>query len=210
MSARIPAGDSAVSPPAKVTPNSPASFKKPSRKRSIQFCDVRAGVARDKKAATGAPPIAATSLRPRARQRCPIDSGECHSRRKCTPSKLKSVVTRISWPAWIRRMPQSSPIPVTKLGLPTFGNFGPLAVRECRTAAAMRAISNLSGRGNARIIISAKPAIQETRVRVPQARTTLFVAGTSTSTAKAGAYRHNRRFVEIGSLSTLVTDGAEP
>ena len=55
--------------------------------------------------------MAARSLNPRVKQRCPTDSGECHSRRKCTVSKVKSVVTSTSVPGAGRRIAQSSPMP---------------------------------------------------------------------------------------------------
>ena len=45
------------------------------------------GNASDRKTARGSPPMAAMSLSPRARQRWPTAFGECHSRRKCTPSR---------------------------------------------------------------------------------------------------------------------------
>jgi len=56
--------------------------------------------------------MAAISLNPRARHRCPTDSAECHSRRKCTVSKVKSVVTSTSFPEAGRRIAQSSPMPM--------------------------------------------------------------------------------------------------
>jgi len=58
--------------------------------------------------------MAAMSLRPRARQRCATDSGGCQSRRKWIPSRVKSVVTRQSFPAGNRSTAQSSPIPVRR------------------------------------------------------------------------------------------------
>lgn len=112
ISASTPLGDRAVSPPASCTPHVFASLSSPRKKRSAHFCGTSAGNARERKAATGSPPIAAMSLKPRARQRCPIDSGECHARRKCTPSRLKSVVTNTSCAAGTRSTEQSSPMPV--------------------------------------------------------------------------------------------------
>src|SRR6185312_5706268 len=111
MSARTPPGDCAVSPPASLTLCLPARASKPSKKRSVQLCGVSRGSARDKNAALGTPPIAAMSLRPRARQRCPMHSGDCHSRRKWTFSRLKSVVTRASCRYGILTIAQSSPMP---------------------------------------------------------------------------------------------------
>ena len=113
MSARIRSGDCVVSPPARGTRNLPASFSRPSRNPPTHRCGVRAGRARDKKIATGSPPIAAMSLSPRVRHRCPMNCGECHSRRKCTPSRLKSVVIRASCAAGMRSTAQSSPITAT-------------------------------------------------------------------------------------------------
>ena len=90
--------------------------------RPTQACARSRGRASDKKAAIGCPPIAAMSLSPRARQRCPIDSGECQSRRKWMPSSEKSVVTNVSFSSCLprrgcsRSTAQSSPIPVTIAG----------------------------------------------------------------------------------------------
>jgi hypothetical protein len=145
MSARIRSGDSVVSPPARRTWNLLASFSRPSKKPSTHFCGVRAGSASERKTATGSPPIAAISLNPRVRQRCPINCGECHSRRKCTPSRLKSVVIRASWPAGMRSTAQSSPIPATT---------APAMVRAGRLPARCRifAMSSLSTSGTGTII----------------------------------------------------------
>ena len=44
--------------------------------------------------------------------RASTDSAECQSRRKWIPSRLRSVVTRTSWPRGRRSTAQSSPIPV--------------------------------------------------------------------------------------------------
>ena len=115
-------GDSAVSPPARGTLYLFARERNPSKKRSRQegrperLRTSSTGSASDKNAASGLAPIAARSLNPRARQRCPTDSGECHSRRKWTDSKVKSVVTRTSFPAGGPRMAQSSPIPAVTNG----------------------------------------------------------------------------------------------
>jgi hypothetical protein len=96
----------------------------------------------------GSPPMAAMSLSPRARQRCPTDSGGCQSRRKCTPSRLKSVVTRKSRSFENRRTEASSPMPtrIEVLG-PGWGRGRP-PLRE--TWLRMRAISSRSGKGKAR------------------------------------------------------------
>ena len=69
------------------------------------------GRARERKAARGLAPMAARSLRPRARVRWPMEAGGCQARRKWRPSSEKSVVTRSSWPGGWRRMAQSSPMP---------------------------------------------------------------------------------------------------
>jgi hypothetical protein len=105
------AGDSAVSPPASGTRYLRASARKPSMNLSSHAAGSRAGTASERKTASGSAPIAAKSLRPRARQRWPADSGGCHSRRKCLPSSVKSVVTQISCPREGRRTAQSSPTP---------------------------------------------------------------------------------------------------
>ena len=106
-------GDSDVSPPASGTSCRAASPSSPSRKPSSQFASLATlrGRASERNAAIGRAPIAARSLRPRASARCPIDSGECQSRRKCRPSSEKSVVTSRSCPWRGRRMAQSSPMP---------------------------------------------------------------------------------------------------
>ena len=65
----------------------------------------------DKNAASGEAPMAARSLRPLARQRCPTASAGCQSRRKWTCSSVRSVVTTTSVPAFGCRMAQSSPMP---------------------------------------------------------------------------------------------------
>jgi hypothetical protein len=111
-----PQGDSEVSPPASGTADWSANPRRPVKKRSTQRRPARvesisAGSASERKAASGRAPIAARSLRPRASVRCPTDSGGCKSRRKWRPSRVKSVVTRISWPLGGRRMAQSSPMP---------------------------------------------------------------------------------------------------
>ena len=74
MSARIPPGDWAISPPARVTWNASASRSRPVRKRSTQLCGRLRGKASDRNAAMGRPPMAAMSLSPRVRQRWPITS----------------------------------------------------------------------------------------------------------------------------------------
>jgi hypothetical protein len=112
MSASTPLGDSAISPPASAMWNCRANFKKPSKKRFTQEFGKPWGSARDRNAALGSPPIAAMSLSPRVRQRWPTASGGCHSRRKCTPSREKSVVTSASCPCGRRNTAQSSPIPL--------------------------------------------------------------------------------------------------
>ena len=112
MSTRTPFGDSAVSPPASVTPNFSARLIRPRANRPTQDCGKSRGKARDRNAATGSPPMAAISLSPRVRQRCPTVSGGCQSRRKWIPSRVKSVVTRDSCPGTRPSTAQSSPIPV--------------------------------------------------------------------------------------------------
>ena len=82
ISARTPFGDSAVSPPARVTPYFSARLIKLRAKRPTQLCGRLRGIASERNAATGSPAIAAMSLSPRARHRCPTDSAECQSRRK--------------------------------------------------------------------------------------------------------------------------------
>ena len=57
--------------------------------------------------------MAAISLSPRVKQRRPTSSGRCQSRRKCTFSIVKSVVTSNSCPGGMRSTAQSSPMPVT-------------------------------------------------------------------------------------------------
>jgi hypothetical protein len=133
MSASTPAGDSAMSPPASVTWNCRASLSKPPMNRSPQDCLNLRGKARDRNAAMGSPPMAAMSLSPRARQRWPTASGRCHSGRKCTPSREKSVVTSASWPRGSRITAQSSPIVVM------IRKLGPLPAR--RRIFAIRAFS---------------------------------------------------------------------
>lgn len=147
VSARIRSGNCVVSPPARGTLCFFASFRRPSKKPSTHFCGVLAGRARQRNTAMGSPPIAAMSLNPRVRQRCPMNCGECHSRRKCTPSRLKSVVTRASWSAGMRSTAQSSPIPATTPALadPAFGEGFPARRR-------IREISSLSTKGTATII----------------------------------------------------------
>ena len=118
MSARIPSGDSAVSPPARVTLYLSPRRIKLRAKRPTQLCGNPRGSASERNAATGSPPMAAMSLSPRARHRCPTDSAECQSRRKWIPSRVKSVVTSVSF-SFCRPRPrsrstaQSSPIPNT-------------------------------------------------------------------------------------------------
>ncbi len=104
-------GDCAVSPPARGTRWRAASASSPSRNPSSQAAGSRAGTASERKTARGLAPMAARSLRPRARQRCPADWGGCQSRRKWTFLREKSVVTQMSWPAKGRRIAQSSPMP---------------------------------------------------------------------------------------------------
>ena len=57
------------------------SIQKPGDPGLAPFCFLGEFLrnAKDKKAATGRAPMAARSLRPRARLRCPMDSGVCHS-----------------------------------------------------------------------------------------------------------------------------------
>ena len=106
-------GDSEVSPPASGTLCCAARPSSPSRKPSSQSVSraTLRGKASERNAAIGRAPIAARSLSPRASARCPMDSGECQSRRKCRPSREKSVVTSRSCPGRGRRMAQSSPMP---------------------------------------------------------------------------------------------------
>src|ERR1039458_7518093 len=61
MSARIPLGDSAVSPPARVTPNLSPRLIRLRAKRPTQAWGKSRGKASERKAATGSPPIAAIS-----------------------------------------------------------------------------------------------------------------------------------------------------
>jgi len=82
MSAHTPAGDSAVSPPARTALNCSAVCNTPFMKASTHRCGNFRGNASDRKTVTGSPPMAAISLRPRTRQRLPTTSGGCHSRRK--------------------------------------------------------------------------------------------------------------------------------
>ena len=104
-------------------------------KRSTHRCASFLGRARERNAACGSPPMAAMSLRPRVRQRQPTTSGGCHSGRKCTPSREKSVVTRTSCPGGSRRTAASSPMPAFMLLLP------------CRVVRRMRAINAFSCKG---------------------------------------------------------------
>ncbi len=148
ISARTPCADCEVSPPANVTLNSSAKFNNPFRNRSTHLWGKVVGTANERKAAIGSPPIAAMSLNPRARQRRPTTSGGCHSRRKCTPSRLKSVVTSVSCRAGIRRTAQSSPIPATTAA-------GPPTLFETRKRcddprARIREIRICSGKGKAK------------------------------------------------------------
>ena len=87
--------------------------------------------------------MAAMSLKPRARQRWPTDSGGCQSRRKWIPSSVKSVVTSESFPASRRSTAQSSPIPVrtARFGLPFRPRIEESAIRR------MCVISAFSGSG---------------------------------------------------------------
>ncbi len=108
------AGDCARSPPASGTLNRRASFNRPLRNWSAQRWGNPEGRASERKAAIGSPPMAAISLSPRARQRCPTTAAGCQSRRKCTFSRVKSVVTSKSCPAGGRSTAQSSPMPASK------------------------------------------------------------------------------------------------
>ena len=111
MSARMPSGDCAVSPPARGTENRVGQLQQ-SRNESVHpTLRQLGGSASERNAARGIPPMAAMSLSPRARQRWPTESGGCHSRRKCTSSRLKSVVTSASCPRGIGSTAQSSPMP---------------------------------------------------------------------------------------------------
>ncbi len=110
MSARTPEGDCATSPPARVTPACLAVLRSPSKNWSTQRCGRSAGSARERNAAKGSPPMAAMSESPRVRQRWPMESAGCHSRRKCTPSSEKSVVTSVSVPGGVESTAQSSPM----------------------------------------------------------------------------------------------------
>ena len=150
ISARTPLGDSAVSPPARVTPCCSASRSRPRKKRVTQDCGSLPGSARERKAATGSPPIAAMSLNPLARQRWPTDSGGCQFLRKWIPSRLKSVVTRQSKPDPIRKTAQSSPIPTGISASPLAGSrLLPVEATSRRSCA----MSSLSGRGMSAINI---------------------------------------------------------
>ena len=112
-------GDSARSPPASGVLQASARARNPSKNLSIQGAALRAlafwtsseGKPNDRKAATGRAPMAAKSLNPRARVRCPMISGECQSRLKWRPAMDKSVVTASSSLARGRSSAQSSPIP---------------------------------------------------------------------------------------------------
>jgi hypothetical protein len=101
----------AVSPPASGTSCTRANRSNPSTNRLAHSPANSAGSANERKAAAGLAPIAAISLNPRARQRCPATSGWCQSRRKCTFSRNRSVVITNSSPARGLRIAQSSPIP---------------------------------------------------------------------------------------------------
>jgi hypothetical protein len=105
-----------VSPPARTTPCWPASLTRPLVKAFTQDCDRSRGRARDRKAATGSPPMAAMSLNPLLRQRWPTAFAGCQSRRKWIFSRVKSVVTSESSPAGNRITAQSSPIPAMIAG----------------------------------------------------------------------------------------------
>ena len=113
MSAITPEGDCAMSPPARETFHRDARASSPSKNSFVHRCRTSAGSASERKTASGSPPIAAMSLNPRTRQRCPTTLAECHSRRKCTFSRQKSVVTSSSCPRGGRSTAQSSPIPRT-------------------------------------------------------------------------------------------------
>ena len=84
-----------------------------------------AGSPKDRKQASGSPPMAAMSLRPRVRQRCPTAAGGCQARRKCTFSRQRSVVTRSSKPGLRRRMAQSSPMPIFTAAIHRRGSHSP-------------------------------------------------------------------------------------
>ena len=148
ISANTPAGDSAVSPPARGTLKRFARNRNPFKNPSTQLCGSFAGNAKDRKAAMGSPPMAAMSLSPRARQRCPTDSGGCQSRRKCTSSRLKSVVQRRSRSFGTRRTEASSPMPTRIEALGSVWGRGRPPLRE--TCLRKRAISSRSGKGKAR------------------------------------------------------------
>ena len=92
MSARMPPGDSAVSPPARLTLKlPPASADRAGSRPPTLRQTPRNG--QERNAASGSPPMAAMSLSPRARQRWPTVSAGCHARLKWIFSRLKSVVT---------------------------------------------------------------------------------------------------------------------
>ena len=76
-------------------------------------CGIQSGCrqASERKAASGRAPMAARSLKPRARQRWPTLCGGCQSRRKWTFSRERSVVTTSSSPRRGRSTAQSSPMP---------------------------------------------------------------------------------------------------
>ncbi len=110
-----PDGDFAVSPPARGTRWRSASAIKPSRNPCSQDPVSSDGRASERKAASGRAPMAARSLRPRARQRWPTLCGGCQSRRKWTFSSERSVVTTSSSPRRGRNTAQSSPMPKVRI-----------------------------------------------------------------------------------------------
>ena len=134
-----------MSPPASLTWCCSAIRRSPRKKARTQDWGNAPGRARERKAATGSPPIAAISLSPLARQRWPTDSGGCQFLRKWIPSKLKSVVTRQSKSEPIRKTAQSSPIPtrIDALARPVSRFLPPGDTR--RRSCAIRSLSGSSG-----------------------------------------------------------------
>ena len=86
--------------------------------------------------------MAAMSLSPRARQRCPTESAGCHARLKWIFSRLKSVVTRASWPGEFHNR---AVIPNADSAIQKDCHF-------CSAALRMRAIRAFSWRGKAQSI----------------------------------------------------------
>jgi hypothetical protein len=100
-----------VSPPTNTHSNLREARRKPPRNSSSQRPVCETGSARLKRKQRGIPPIAATSLRARARHFHPTESAGCFSRRKCVPSRNQSQVRISSRPARGRNSAASSPMP---------------------------------------------------------------------------------------------------